>query len=329
MAEALLDAAAVTYLDGPFELVPAIQDILRTHYCVPGTVFLVEGLDQVAVSQSGRWQAVRLLLGDGALCIQALLAGSMHRLVQAGDVAIGSYVRCDEFEVRWRQTDDGGMVYLAVEDMVAVGWNESYRDVEQSRELLPEKMLYTGDEHKNEDRADQDHADEEDDAFETMNLPVRRTPATTPKPHPHHPIALARDWHDPQSPLKLTTLRSIAHLPYAQNWSCNVLAIVSSLSPVEPSNLAPHKQRTARLADPSTSKQVHLTVFLDPDEFCPRVGSAVLLVGVKNHRFDGGSLKKYASDGHARRWWFQDPVELNWCDIKGIKEWWAQMTDGK
>ena len=78
-----------------------------------------------------------------------------------------------------------------------------------------------------------------------------------------------------------------------------------------------------------------MTVFLDPEEFNPSVGSAVLLVGVKNHRFDGGSLKKYASDGVAgrgkgkgkarevatERWWFEDPWEMQWCDVGGIRNW--------
>lgn len=104
------------------------------------------------------------------------------------------------------------------------------------------------------------------------------------------------------------------------------MAIVVQLSPVEISELPPYRQRTARLADPSTAKQVHLTVFLDPEEFSPEVGNAVLLTGVKNHVFDGGSLRKYASDGKdGRRWWFEEPWELGWCDVKGIKEWWAQM----
>jgi hypothetical protein len=81
----------------------------------------------------------------------------------------------------------------------------------------------------------------------------------------------------------------------------------------------------ARITDPSTAKQVHLTVFLDPDQFNPKVGSAVLLTGVKNHRFDGGSLKKYASDKALGKWWFEDPWELAWCDVRGIKDWWAEM----
>ncbi|KAK7420567.1 hypothetical protein QQZ08_010326 [Neonectria magnoliae] len=325
-ADAVLDPAAVTFLGDPFELVPVIRDILRTRYCVPGSVFLVEGLDQVSVSRSGRWQAVRLLLGDGALCIQALLPGSMHRFVETGEVALGSYIRCESLHTKWQQTDNGAMVYLVVEDLVTVGWNDSYRALAPAVEQASPKII---DAPKNEDVDDEFEAEafEAFEAFEALAHPKKAEQRSEAKPRtaPDQPIALPRDWHDPQTPLKLTTLRSIPHLPYAQNWSCNVLAIIASLSSVEPSNLPPHRQRTARLADPSTSKQVHLTVFLDPEEFSPQVGSVVLLVGVKNHRFDGGSLKKYASD-RGSRWWFQDPVEMGWCDVDGIKTWWKEMT---
>ncbi|RSL96258.1 hypothetical protein CEP52_011578 [Fusarium oligoseptatum] len=342
-----LDPTAVTYSAGIFELVPAIRDILRTRYCVPGSIFLVEGLERVSVSRSGRWQAVRLLLGDGAICIQALLGANMHRFVQTGEVALGAYICCEAFHVEWQNIEDRKMVTLVIEDLVTVGWNESYRVLGQDQEPVTQPYPGTSEQppqeskdmQPNEPKAtakpsslhtgdfkfgdDEEAAEEAFEAFETLAYP------TKPKPQqkPQQPIALPRDWHDPQTPLKLTTLRSIPHLPYKQNWSCNVLAIISSLSDVEPSNLPPHRQRTARLVDPSTSKQVHLTVFLDPEEFNPRVGSAVLLVGVKNHRFDGGSLKKYDSDRKNGRWWFEDPLELGWCDVEGIKSWWSAAAE--
>ncbi|KPM43448.1 hypothetical protein AK830_g3106 [Neonectria ditissima] len=325
-ADAELDPAAVTFLGDPFELVPVIRDILRTRYCVPGSVFLVEGLDRVSVSRSGRWQAVRLLLGDGALCIQALLPGNLHRFVETGEVSLGSYIRCEGLRAKRQQTDNGVMVYLVVEDLVTVGWNDSYRALAPAVKLESPKVLEAPHTQEVDDEFEAE-AFEAFEAFEALAYPKKAEQRSKSKPRtvPDQPIALPRDWHDPQTPLKLTTLRSIPHLPYAQNWSCNVLAIIASLSPVEPSNLPPHRQRTARLADPSTSKQVHLTVFLDPEEFSPQVGSVVLLVGVKNHRFDGGSLKKYASD-RGSRWWFQDPVEMGWCDVEGIKTWWKEMT---
>lgn len=316
MPDSVLDPTAVTLLGDPFEFVPVIRDILRTRFCVAGSVFLVEGLDCVAVSRSGRWQAVRLLLGDGVLCIQALLPGNMHRFVEMGDLFVGSYIRCDSLYAKWEESDGGVMVYLVIEDIVPVGWNDSYRAIQRPT-VHPVIQPYPG---VFDATQGSDAAEDVFEEFETLAYP-KKTKPNIPKAQP---IALARDWHDPQTPLKLTTLRSIPHLPYAQNWSCNILAIVASLSPVEASNLPPHRQRTARLTDPSTSKQVHLTVFLDPEGFSPEVGSAVLLVGVKNHRFDGGSLKKYASDRGP--WWFQNPTELGWCDVAGIKTWWADMA---
>ncbi|EWZ49265.1 uncharacterized protein FOBCDRAFT_213544 [Fusarium oxysporum Fo47] len=447
-----LNAAANTFLGEPFELKPLVSEILRTRYCVPGSIFLVEGVDRISVSRSGRWQVIRLLLGDGEVCIQAILAPDMHRFVTTGDIAFGAYVRCEKFDVKWKDVGEQSMVMLLVRDLITVGWNETYRALQKEDEPLPQQIpapalqaklapqpkpapepepevrpaldqpkLPKGppkpafEDYLEFDDVDEGAAEEAFEAFERlMNANRPKTPQkappppkiesprkseTFPKPQTptkaqlwrkprtpqktetlqkpqtpqkaehslkprtpqkqetlrkpdtpqktevsrrppgpqkteitqetptsHQAIALPRDWHNPQTPLRLTILRQIPHLPYAQNWSCNVLAIVSQLSAVEPSSLPPYRQRVARLADPSTSKQVHLTVFLDPEAFTPRVGSAVLLVGVKNHRFDGGSLKKYESDRKNGRWWFENPIEMDWCDVEGINDWWAQVT---
>jgi hypothetical protein len=400
---------------------------MRTRYCIPGSVFLVEGLQAAPISKSGRWQAVQLLLGDGQLCIQALLAAPLHRFVEKGDVAVGAYVRLGRFRIRWERIDVtqaervGGaaersegkelaeemeddtprhMVYLVVDDLVTIGWNDHFLEMWRSQvqpppaeptpsPRKPSKLQVhaeaaestankaktnvlakeagkikasTGSQRQITPRKKTKHpvqsltdtaVEDAFESFDTLTFPLKMSPrknqraqkqdttpnqkqqqtrppaanATDVSPSKRPSVALPRDWHDLQTPLKLTTLRSIPHLPYAQNWSCNVLAIVASLSPaVEPSHLPPYRQRTARIADPSTAKQVHLTIFLDPEAFDPKVGSAVLLVGVKNHRFDGGSLKKYASDGaKGTKWWYEDPWELAWCDVAGIKEWWSQM----
>lgn len=367
-----IDPAAVTLAPGaePFALTPLIGDLLHTRFCIPGSVFLVEGVDAVPVTRSGRWQALRLLLGDGELCVQALLDDAMHRFVRPGDVSVGCYVRVKAFELRWKE--ESKTVYLVVRDLATVGWNASVRalhlagtgpepwpdqvyvgetalddvGVDEEQELRHGKEAGRPTTPKSSRRdtldpfaGDDDEADLEDafESFEALTFPEKKRPGQRPPPcsqqpakppRPPLPIPLPKDWHDPQSPLKLTTLRAVPHLPYAQNWTCNVLAVVAALSPVEPARMRPFTQRTARLADPSTAKRVHLTVFLDPAGFAPKVGSAVLLTGVKNHRFDGGSLKKYASDGDSGaggRWWFEDPWEMGWCDVGGIKAWWAEM----
>ncbi|KAM3429072.1 hypothetical protein NHJ13734_008337 [Beauveria thailandica] len=357
-----------------FTLVPVIRDLLRTRYCAPGTIFLVEGIEIIPVSKTGRWQAVRLLLGDGDLCVQALLAADCHRFVETGEVSPGFYIKVDQFDLEWEamvpEDGDAGaeknqkMVFLALHNLVTIGWNDSYRAMIQqyrgeavtpdgnfspkkdqrkeselqmmppSPSLVPRAAAGEGPIAVKTEPQSSGYGDDfdMDDAFENMermvfpNSKKGSTPKAAPSLRARGPVALPRDWSDRQVPLKLTTLHAIPSLPYAQNWTCNILAIIASLSPVESSYLPPYKQRTARLTDPSTAKQVHLTVFLDPESFNPAVGSAVLLTGVKNHRFDGGSLKKYASDvKNGKEWWFEDPVDLAWCDVAGIKSWWKQM----
>ncbi|UZP34313.1 hypothetical protein NXS19_002129 [Fusarium pseudograminearum] len=365
-----LDPAAITYFGEPFTLTPVVSDILRTRYCVPGSIFLVEGIDRVSVSRSGRWQAIRLILGDGELCIQALLGSDMHRFVQMGDVALGAYVRCDMFHLQ--EVGKENMVTLIVDNLITIGWNESYRMLQKEdglavrerpkriprsraeskpvenppepqnefEEEIPEELLEQLSEELSaepskepprdsskwppkpfvEDEFDDDEAAAEEafQAFQTLAFaPQPKTPQkatvqvqqTPPSAQPTEPVALPRDWHHPQTP---SNSRLCAQSP-----TCLT------------SRTGPAIQRTARLVDPSTSKQVHLTVFLDPEKFNPRVGSAVLLVGVKNHRFDGGSLKKYESDRNNGRWWFENPVEMTWCDVEGIKAWWSKGVEAQ
>lgn len=286
----------------------------------------------------------------------------MHRFVHTREITVGSYVRAQDFQVRLKNVDSTDqskqMVFLVVHDVKTIGWNgdvckmyaaQRVNDAHVPQEYLdkgkspvrasvsvastPTKPRSAPSSQRRSDREDFEEDDMEDafEEFEALTFPVKKAQKSLAKPSgtssnkPPLPIALPKDWHDLQTPLKLTTLRAIPNLPYRQNWSCNILAIIASLSPVESSNLQPYKQRTARITDPSTAKQVHLTVFLDPDEFNPKVGSAVLLTGVKNHRFDGGSLKKYASDKGQGTWWFEDPWDLAWCDVRGIKGWWSEM----
>jgi hypothetical protein len=128
-------------------LSPLIADILRSRYCIPGSVFLVEDVQTALVPGSSRWQVLQLLLGDGRLCIQALLATELHGLVQSGEVTAGSYVQLDEFSLGWERLDDTHagddfkdsgpeddevgdsrrkIVYLMVEGMTVVGRDDAY-----------------------------------------------------------------------------------------------------------------------------------------------------------------------------------------------------------
>ncbi|KAI2610627.1 uncharacterized protein GGS25DRAFT_155543 [Hypoxylon fragiforme] len=350
----------------PFEPAPLISDILRTGYCVPGSIFLVEGIDSVHTSKSQRWRAVHLLLGDGKLCIQALLSADMHRFLDEGELALGSYIKLERFRMEWkdvRSKNSHGseemsekMVYLVVEDLVLVGWNNFFLDGHNLEHAPAESTLEPmtspiAIEPRPENRGVQcidrgtdipREVIQEEDDFEVMpNAAAKATQKRldlTTRPggtavaghNSTEPDTSYLPWAsiDCGRPLKLTKLRSIPKLPYKQNWSVNVLAVVSAISDIEPSGLPPYTQRRVRLTDPSTNKHVRLDVFLDPETFTPLVGSVILLLGVKNHRFDGGSLKKYASDRpkEGYSWWYENPVQFDWCDVEKLRQWWLETS---
>ncbi|KAI0503180.1 hypothetical protein F5B22DRAFT_630238 [Xylaria bambusicola] len=435
----------------PFVPKPLIADILRTRYCVPDSIFLVEGVDVFHTSKSKRWRAIRLLLGDGELCIQALMAPETHRFVDRGEVVLGVYIKLEKFrfecqdienkettfspgkESEVEHSDEMGaeesdeeekrkknkprqMVYLIVDSLDIVGWHnaliESSMDdeVEVDTDVVepenvaheespkPEKAQQSQQtvmaqpdspqearerdlwerverdtalrekserefkereakerEAKETEAARQREAEaakldsqpaDADDDFEVMRISndqttqkreaaaaaaaaaatatVTVTTATTSTNRTKDTARPPQPSYNHIQPLKLTKLRSIPNLPYKQNWSVNVLCVISAISDVEPAGIPPYTQRQARLTDPSTDKHVLLTVFLDAHLFTPKVGSIVLLVGVKNHRFDGGSLKKYDSDRPKAggSWWFENPGHLPWCDVAGLSLWW-------
>ncbi|KAI1293272.1 hypothetical protein F5Y03DRAFT_374440 [Xylaria venustula] len=385
----------ITYITPePFEPKPLIADILRTRFCVPDSIFLVEGIDIVHTSKSKRWRAIRLLLGDGDLCIQALLAPETHRFVDRDELAFGSYIKLQEFRVEWRDipgeasestSDTQGsttpkkaqMVYLIVDNLVVVGWHNALVDdssmadeaeieagsidahhveAESATSEAPEESQHQQpsprperaaspiqtESTKPEMAADDGESLDIDDDFEVMDIPTdtinhnrdvvttnttTTTATTRPERHTTTPLLQSADL---TRRIKLTELRRIPNLPYKQNWSVNVLCVISAISEIEPAGIPPYTQRQARLADPSTDKHVLLTVFLDPHLFTPQVGSVVLLLGVKNHRFDGGSLKKYASDRpkDGENWWCEDPPQSSWCDADELRRWWARSAHG-
>ncbi|KAK3361041.1 hypothetical protein B0T24DRAFT_539897 [Lasiosphaeria ovina] len=326
-------AATVVSLnpDEPIDPKPLIADMLRTRYCIPGSIFLVESAES-RIPVSRKYRTIRVLLGDGELCVQALLHPGIHCFVDGGQIYEGCYVRVDKVELRQIEVAGGPrkVLYLLVRDMITVGWNNAYLEMlgVRPRTAVGHGLVDSVPESKHDKglAKDVNYMSSSDDAFETMDVSEekvaqRRTHSKPPLP-----------WmaNDPTQPLRLTPLRSIPNLPYKQNWMVNVLAVVASLSDVEPSHLPPYTQRTARLVDPSTPKQVLLTVFLEPESFFPAVGSVVLLVGIKNHRFDGGSLKKYVSDKpkNGASWWVENPSKLGWCEAEavGLKTWWDAVV---
>ncbi|KAI1439070.1 hypothetical protein GGR50DRAFT_690834 [Xylaria sp. CBS 124048] len=201
----------ITYLTPePFEPKPLIADILRTRFCIPDSIFLIEGVDVAHTSKSKKWRAIRLMLGDGELCIQALLSAEMHRFVDRGEIAFGSYVKLQQFSLELRDVVDqegalsrgnkdaaGGltdkteqMVYLVVESLEVVGWNNTLTDAPMNEEPVTSQDSYesidlvritpTRPRIIRQPRCGRhgELEDIEDNDFEVMDVPELRRPTT-------------------------------------------------------------------------------------------------------------------------------------------------------
>ncbi|KZF21189.1 hypothetical protein L228DRAFT_262236 [Xylona heveae TC161] len=105
-------------------LKPCILELIRTEYCVPSLILLVDKISIVPVeTPQGPKEAFKLWLSDGEKRIQAILRAEMHRLVVTHYVREGSFVRLEKYQLRKsrRLNGDGYVVHLAIADFYFVG----------------------------------------------------------------------------------------------------------------------------------------------------------------------------------------------------------------
>ncbi|MCJ1321711.1 hypothetical protein MMC15_007056 [Xylographa vitiligo] len=160
---------------------------------------------------------------------------------------------------------------------------------------------------------------------------------TTPKPaspttsqHPPHPFSIQPP---PPALLPITRplrLKPLSHItgPHAtRNQVLDIFAVVVSVTatlvkcPGMPDGI--HYKRELRITDPSTPKQVMLSVFVTPEAFIPAVGTVALFRSVTTNRWDGGSLNAFGRDCGGREWFVPDPWDVSECDVLGLRMWWV------
>ena len=126
-------------------------------------------------------------------------------------------------------------------------------------------------------------------------------------------------------PIHICTLDSLTGRNATRNKVHDVFAIVFSVqeSVVKPPKNMPRK-RDIRIMDPSTDKKVLVSVFVDPDNFKPTVGTVALFRNLTTHEWDSGMLNVYHDKCAGRAWFTKDPVEVEGCDVKALKEWWKK-----
>lgn len=130
-----------------------------------------------------------------------------------------------------------------------------------------------------------------------------------------------------KTPLRICTLGSLTGRNATRNKVHDVFAVVCSVQEyvVKPPKNMPRK-RDIRIMDPSTDKKVLVSVFVDPDNFKPTVGTVALFRNLTTHEWDCGMLNVYHDKCAGKAWFIKDPVDVEGCDVKVLKEWWEKKN---
>lgn len=129
-------------------------------------------------------------------------------------------------------------------------------------------------------------------------------------------------------PLRLTPLSAVIGPRATRNKVVDVFAVVASVTPtlVKCPGIRPgiHYKRELRITDPSTPKKVMLSVFVEPEQFMPEVGTVALFRSVTTNKWDGGSLNAFKRDCQGREWFLANPHGVDGCDVTMLREWWER-----
>ena len=124
--------------------------------------------------------------------------------------------------------------------------------------------------------------------------------------------------------LKLMPLSRLSGSRALRNKICDVFVVICSVAPDIVKRSGMQAKRDLCIMDPSTDKRVCLSVFVDPCNFAPAVGTIALMRSVTTHEWDGGSLNVYPKECEDREWFIPDPVGIEGCDVEGLRGWWQK-----
>ncbi|KAI9887651.1 MAG: hypothetical protein M1823_000515 [Watsoniomyces obsoletus] len=173
------------------------------------------------------------------------------------------------------------------------------------------------------------------------NNPLNFKPGIMTTPGKHPPFMASPQV--PNLPLKpiprplekeAITLSCIPSLQPRQNRLCDVLAIIDWVCPnVQSCFLGP--KREVRLVDDSTDKRVLLSVFINPTEFKPEIGTVALWRNLRNHKWEGYSLNAYDKDCNGWKWFVMgedlekegEKVGLEKRRVEELRKWWEKRCE--
>ena len=123
-------------------------------------------------------------------------------------------------------------------------------------------------------------------------------------------------------PLCIRTLQSISGVHASRNKVFDFFAVIYSIeAQVVKPPMMPLK-RDMRIVDPSTDKKVLVSVFVNPLNFKPSVGTIALFRSLTTHDWDRGMLNAYPQQCEGKNWFIVDPVGVKGCDVPALRNWW-------
>ncbi|KAF3481000.1 uncharacterized protein GIQ15_06347 [Arthroderma uncinatum] len=181
--------------------------------------------------------------------------------------------------------------------------------------------------------------------------PVTTTPKRPPSRQDHSKSASL------QRPLNLLTLSDLLcpQTPFPKrNYMCDVIAVISWISPHVIKRACMPPKRDLRLIDPTIISTIDkrrsttlltslpssappsatangtlgisMSVFVDAADFHPLVGTVALFRCLKTHEWDGISLNAYEKDCKGKEWFVTEPNSLATlgADASALKQWWLE-----
>lgn len=124
-------------------------------------------------------------------------------------------------------------------------------------------------------------------------------------------------------PLDVRCLRSLKKTIPQQNLICDVIAIIDWISPTV-EHVSVGSKRELKLVDNTTDKKVLLSVFDDPENFTPAVGTIALFRNVRNHKWNGYSLNAYEKDCAGFDWFIPNPDWVDEIRVRVLRNWWVK-----
>ena len=129
--------------------------------------------------------------------------------------------------------------------------------------------------------------------------------------------------------LDLIYLSTIPTLRPRQNSVCDIVACIDWVSPSVGYAAGIGPKRDIRITDQSTDKRVLLSVFDDPTNFTPSIGTVVLFRNLKTHKWDGYSLNAYTQDCTGWDWFLPNPFWFKACGsgtrAQHLRTWWREV----